>query len=326
MLAVLVDLERPERRWSGVLVGIAAGPEADPPRLRGLPGAAGTSRAAAGERLLTFVATVALGALVLPGYSATYWTDRLLDAGRVGPPALAHNQSVYGVLADCSTARRRPALARRRRRTRARGPLVAARWWRRGDRLLGTCLARGHAARLADLVVAPLGLGGAHRAGPVGTEPVGLRRVDRGVVARPILWPPYGHGREYGWNPAEHLVGNAYVLAALVLSGWAAVGLTLRRTGGRLPGAKSGTPANYLRPRPGRRRGGASAPQQASRRRPSGPNTRRVAREPDGRRHPGGGKRHVLDLWPSWSPGPAASARRRPPPRWPARRRRPSRT
>ena len=49
-------------------------------------------------------------------------------------------------------------------------------------------------------------------------------------VARPILWPPWGHGREYGWDSLDHVVGNAYLLAALAVSGWAAVSLSGRRS------------------------------------------------------------------------------------------------
>jgi alpha-1,2-mannosyltransferase len=41
-------------------------------------------------------------------------------------------------------------------------------------------------------------------------------------VARPVVWPPYSQSREYEWSPAEHLVGNAYLLAALALCVWAA--------------------------------------------------------------------------------------------------------
>ena len=47
-------------------------------------------------------------------------------------------------------------------------------------------------------------------------------------VARPIVWPPYGQGREYGWSPLDHLVGNAYLLAALAVSVWAAATLNRR--------------------------------------------------------------------------------------------------
>ena len=41
-------------------------------------------------------------------------------------------------------------------------------------------------------------------------------------VARPILWPGYGQDSEYGWSAADHVVGNAYLLAALALSALAA--------------------------------------------------------------------------------------------------------
>jgi alpha-1,2-mannosyltransferase len=45
-------------------------------------------------------------------------------------------------------------------------------------------------------------------------------------VARPILWPPWGRAREYDWSPPEHLVGNAYLIAALTVSVWTFVALT----------------------------------------------------------------------------------------------------
>ena len=47
-------------------------------------------------------------------------------------------------------------------------------------------------------------------------------------VARPIVWPPWSERREYAWSPLDHVVGNAYVLAALGLSAWAAVALGRR--------------------------------------------------------------------------------------------------
>jgi len=44
-------------------------------------------------------------------------------------------------------------------------------------------------------------------------------------VARPFVWPPWGQSQEYGWTPVDHVLGNAYVLAALALSVWAAASL-----------------------------------------------------------------------------------------------------
>jgi alpha-1,2-mannosyltransferase len=37
-------------------------------------------------------------------------------------------------------------------------------------------------------------------------------------VARPIVWPPWGQGREYGWGWFGQVPGNAYLLAALALT------------------------------------------------------------------------------------------------------------
>jgi alpha-1,2-mannosyltransferase len=54
-------------------------------------------------------------------------------------------------------------------------------------------------------------------------------------VGRPFVWLPYGHAREYGWSPLDHVVGNAYLLAALALSAWAAV--ALQRRDASSPGA-----------------------------------------------------------------------------------------
>ena len=47
-------------------------------------------------------------------------------------------------------------------------------------------------------------------------------------VLRPILWPPWGEDREFGWSPLEHVVGNAYLLAALAVVVWAALRLERR--------------------------------------------------------------------------------------------------
>jgi alpha-1,2-mannosyltransferase len=228
MLAVLIDLVRPERRWSGVLVGIAAGVKLTPLVFVVLLVLVGR-RTAAGRAALAFAATVAVGFVAMPGPAATYWAHGLVDAGRVGPAALAHNQSVYGALTRLLDG---PAptllwLA-------VAGPLalaallVGAGWWRRGDRVLGTCL-----GALAMLVASPVSW--SHHW--VWAVPVALALWERsrwaGVawsavfVARPMVWLPYGRGREYAWSPIDHVVGNAYLLAALAVCLWAAVALNL---------------------------------------------------------------------------------------------------
>ena len=228
MLALVVDLQRPERRWSGVLVGIAAGIKLTPLVLVVLLLLVG-QRAAARRATLTFAGTVLLGALALPGSAASYWTDGLLDARRVGPPALAHNQSVYGALTRLAGE---PAptwfwLA-------VAAPVavavlaVAARWWPR-DRTASTCL-----AAIAMLVASPVSW--SHHwvwAVPIAlvlwrhSRPAALAWVAV-FVARPIVWPPWAQGREYDWRWFEQVPGNAYLLAALVLTLAAARALNRR--------------------------------------------------------------------------------------------------
>jgi alpha-1,2-mannosyltransferase len=231
MLAVVVDLMRPARRWSGVLTGIVAGVKLTPLVFVVLLLLVGR-RAAAGRAALAFAGTIAVGFIVMPGSATFYWADGgLLDARRVGPPALAHNQSVYGALTRLLDGPP-PTWAW----LAVAGPislavlLVGAAWWRRGERVLGTCL-----AALAMLLGSPISW--SHHW--VWAVPVALALWVRNrwaaaawtavFVARPVVWPPHSEGREYGWSPLDHVVGNAYLLAALVFSVWAAV--TLRGVG-----------------------------------------------------------------------------------------------
>lgn len=221
MLVVLVDLLRPGRRLSGVALGVVAGVKLTPLVFVVLLVLAG-HRSAAGRAVLAFSATVAIGLAAMPG-STAYWTDGLLDPSRVGPPALAHNQSVYGALTRLLGSAPPPLLW-----LAVAGPLalavvlVAAAWWRRGDRVLGTCL-----GAVAMLLASPVSW--SHHW--VWAVPVALVLWERSrwaaaawtavFVARPIVWPPWGEGRELEWGTVEHLVGNAYLLAALALAAWA---------------------------------------------------------------------------------------------------------
>lgn len=228
MGAALFDLLRPERRWSGVLVGLVAGVKLTPLVFVVLLLLVG--RRASGRRaLLAFGVTVALGLLAAPRWAASYWTVGLVDAGRIGPPALAHNQSVYGALTRLLDGRPSTLVW-----VAVAVPLgvaillVARRWWLRGDHLLATCL-----AALAALVASPISW--SHHW--VWAVPVALCLWERSrwaaawttvFVARPILWPPWGQGREYAWGPIEHVVGNAYLLVALAVALWAGLALTSR--------------------------------------------------------------------------------------------------
>ncbi|MFC5729139.1 MULTISPECIES: glycosyltransferase 87 family protein [Nocardioides] len=232
MLAVLIDLVRPERGTSGVLVGIAAGLKLTPlvfVVLLVLVGHRGAARRAS----LAFAGTVAAGFAALPGSAATYWTDGLLDPGRVGPPALAHNQSVNGALTRILDGSPPSWLWLVVAGLLASAVLLAAAaWWRRGDRVLGTCL-----GAVAMLLAAPVAW--SHHW--VWAVPVALVLWERSrwaaaawtavFVLRPIVWPPWGRGQEYDWRWFDHLSGNAYLLAALTVGSWAAIALNRRRGG-----------------------------------------------------------------------------------------------
>lgn len=219
LLAVLLDVLRPDRRWAGVLVGIAAGVKLTPLVFVVLLLLIGR-RTAAGRAVLTFLATVAVGFVVMPSSATTYWTHALVDPGRVGGPAFASNQSSYGVLTRLLDGPPPTLLW-----LAVTGPVAVAAialgavWWRRGDRVLGACL-----GGVAMLLASPVSW--SHHW--VWAVPVALllwERTRAGAlawtavfVAGPIWWPPHRDHREYAWGPLDHVVGNAYVLAALALA------------------------------------------------------------------------------------------------------------
>ena len=95
---VLVDVLSPDRRWRGVLVGIATG-------IKLVPGLfvvyflVTGQRRAAGVAALTTLATMAVGFAVQPGPSWVFWTHHALNPARTGSPAYVTNQSVLGVAA-----------------------------------------------------------------------------------------------------------------------------------------------------------------------------------------------------------------------------------
>jgi alpha-1,2-mannosyltransferase len=239
MLALLVDVLQPDRRWSGVLVGIAAGVKLTPLVFVVLLVLVGR-RNAAGRALVAFAATVAVGWVLVPD-SSVYWGDRLVEPSRVGPPALAHNQSVYGALTrlldrEPSTALWLAVAVP----VAALALAVAALWWRRGDRLLGTSL-----CALAMLVASPVSW--SHHW--VWAVPLVLALWAKArwcalacvavFVARPFVWLPYGQGREYDWAWWQHVAGDAYVCCALGLVLWAAQAASPKTTTG-LPGIRVG--------------------------------------------------------------------------------------
>ena len=241
LLAVVYDVLGPRRRTSGVLVGLAAGVKLTPLVFVAFLVLAGR-RTDAARAALTFAGTVVVGHVLLPGTTAAYWSDDLFRPSRIGPPALAHNQSVLGALARLLD-----------------GPpptvvwlaisipvcvavlLVGVACWRAGDRVLGLGV-----ASLAMLLASPVSW--SHHW--VWAVPLALALWERSrwaavawsavFVARPILWPPWGEHREYAWSVLDHVVGNAYVLAAVTLAACLAGSVARSRPGTGSPVESAG--------------------------------------------------------------------------------------
>jgi alpha-1,2-mannosyltransferase len=96
---VLIDvLPRDRGRFRGVLVGIAAGVKLVPGIFIVYFLVTGQRRAAM-TALLTTVGTVAVGFVVQPSASWSYWTDHALDPDRMGGIAYVTNQSILGMSA-----------------------------------------------------------------------------------------------------------------------------------------------------------------------------------------------------------------------------------
>ncbi|WP_232664039.1 glycosyltransferase 87 family protein [Pseudonocardia sp. TRM90224] len=96
---VLVDLVAPATaRWKGVLVGIAIGIKLTPGFFVVYLLVTRQYRAAA-TAVGSFVATAALGAIVMPRDSLTFWSGAFLDPARVGVPDHPGNQTLRGMIA-----------------------------------------------------------------------------------------------------------------------------------------------------------------------------------------------------------------------------------
>lgn len=234
MLAVSVDLLRPERRWAGVLVGVAAGIKLTPLVFVVLLVLVGR-RTAAGRAVLTFVATVAVGFVAMPSAAVSYWTHVLWDPSRIGGVEFTSNQSVLGVLTRLLGAEPSTLLW-----LAIAGPLslgillVAAAWWRRGARDVGVCL-----GAISMLVASPISW--SHHwvwAAPIALvlarilTPLATAAWLVVFASACIWWVPHRDGRELGWSLLDQTVGNAYLWAGLALAAYATVQV---RAGSMIP-------------------------------------------------------------------------------------------
>lgn len=223
MAAVLADVLRPDRRYAGWLVGLVAGIKLTPLFFVAFLLVVGRRRAA-GTAVAAFVGTILVGLAVAPRASWSYWTEILWDPGRIGGVEYAGNQSVSGALSRVLGHEAPTVLWFVVAGALAAWALVtAALLWRVPTaRLLAVCM-----AAVGMLLASPISW--SHHwvwfvptALALWTCALPRARVVAGVVvvvavARSIWWSPFRDGREYDWSLAEGLVGNAYVILAVVL-------------------------------------------------------------------------------------------------------------
>ena len=186
-------------------------------------------RRAAGTAALSFAACTAAGFVLDWHDSVRYWTSIVFQTTRPGSLLFAANQSIQGVLAraglDPHTGRDGYMAGALRRRPGAGLVRHAAGPRRVGGRLGAVAERVRRVADIADLVVAPLGMGRARAAPARGPRPTGPapRRAGGGAAglavfaAGPQWWFPHTENRESHWAAWEQVIGSSYVIFAAVI-------------------------------------------------------------------------------------------------------------
>jgi alpha-1,2-mannosyltransferase len=175
--------------------------------------------------VVTFAAATGAGMLFAPADSARYWWTTIFDPGRIGGAEFATNQSLRAALTRLDL-------------TEAWLPLVAV------VLVLAWLGARASDPVVALLVVAAAGLlvspvSWSHHwvwiAPALAYLAVHAHRNRAVLIATAVVFVagqrflPHGRGREMAWAWWQHLLGNSYLLAALMFLAWSAL---MSRPGG----------------------------------------------------------------------------------------------
>ena len=262
MALVLVDVIRGRGRWwGGTLTGLAMAIKLTPAVFllyfvlrrdwRGLATA-----------VVSALAFTGIGHLLTPDDSARYWTFAIRDPARIGGLAFTSNQSVNGFVHRLGFEDTAASVAWFVVSA-AIGLGIAWVAWRllRSGHEVAAAVAVGNVALFCSPVswghhwvwavpAVVLTLVWADRAGRDGDddERGWLALAGSGVViflGTPQWWVPHSEGRELGWGPLEHLVGNAYLIWAAVFL--VVVGARASRLGRRDLGGDPERPALLVR-------------------------------------------------------------------------------
>jgi alpha-1,2-mannosyltransferase len=215
MALVVVDVLRRRGAAGGVLIGLAAAIKLVPLIFVGHLLLTGR-RADAVRALGTFAGATALGAVLLPADSARYWTSALFSDHFAQMKGWVGNQSWAGFAARTAPGQTWPlALAA----LVVAAAVVIVRWrWREGDERGALLVTAG-----CGLLVSPISW--THHwvwiAPALGYLLTAGRRWCALLVAAVFTgWTvavvPGGQGRERDWSVGQAIVGNAYLLVALV--------------------------------------------------------------------------------------------------------------
>jgi len=237
---VLADLTRPRgSRWGGVGVGLAAGLKLTPAIF--IPYLLLTGRVREGLTALgVFAGTIAAAFVVLPRECVDYWGGLFLDDSRIGLAQFPGNQSLNGAVTRWYGEQSPPgwvwpvlalavggvgmllAVAAGRRGAGALGaglcgltglmvsPISWTHHWVWALPLVVALVARARTAATAAAVFPVAAIAALAAAYPMHRSSVS------GLVPGGVVWlVPFGEGRELRLAGWEHVVGNAYVIAAV---------------------------------------------------------------------------------------------------------------
>ena len=226
MALVCYDVLVLRGRWSGFLVGIAAGIKLTPLVFVALLVLVGR-RADALRAVSAFAATVLVGVVLLPGDAATYWTSALWDSGRVGGVEYIRNQSLNGALTrllhhEPSTLLWLAVAAP----VGAALLALATFWWRRGAHDVAVLLTAGAMLMCSPISwdhhfvwAAPLLLVLWRRTPALSLAVAALLLVG----LRPLV--SHGDNVELTWHGLQQVPGNGYTWLVLALAAGAAYAL-----------------------------------------------------------------------------------------------------
>lgn len=219
---LLVD----RRAASGVLIGLAVAIKLTPGMFVLLLASVGRWRTLT-VSALTVLATIALGWVLLPTESRTFWTGTGADAARVGAPEYAPNQSINGMIWRLTGPGGNDALWLVLAALAALATLWLARRWWLADARAGAIGLAGLGSLLASpvswthhwLLAAPLlvGLLGTTRTRHRTLVRIGTVLCGAVLTARVTWRVPNLNGAEFDHTPLQVLAASAYPLVAVVL-------------------------------------------------------------------------------------------------------------